>query len=77
MRQQDGVVRLAPNLNAQDVLCVAEILEAELAMEVVLDASELVPVWTDEEKIVDVECDVAERAVLVTNIDARVGAGRL
>jgi hypothetical protein len=58
------------HLDAQDELDFAEILDAVLAFEAVLDPLDLVEVRRDEEEVVNVEGNVVRVPPLAADVDA-------
>ena len=75
LREEDAALLALVDLVAQDEMGFAEILDAVLALETVLDALDLVEVWRDEEEIVDVEGNVVILPPLAPDVGAGVRLG--
>ena len=75
--REGSAIRSAMHLDAQDDLGFADILDAILAFEAILDPLDLVQVRRDEEEVVDVGGDVVRVSPLAADVDAGVRLGAL
>jgi hypothetical protein len=61
------------DLDAEDVLCLTEILHVKLALEAVLDMLDELEVVPDDRLVVDVEADDADEVAMDEDEDAGIG----